>query len=159
MRLESQVWDGYDAVPAMYRTVIDFYRADDTGQRGASPEADYGVHWRLTPWPEPWRVSYIQFTGEIYAVHQAIDWCSGRPRTMAFGPVLVLGLVFPDHYDVITRPGQPVFYATLDTVLEGWTEACGNGRPDADRDSLLWARDRILDADYEAIYRQQEGEK
>ena len=28
----------------------------------SSLEADYGVHWRLAPWPHRWRVSYVRAT-------------------------------------------------------------------------------------------------
>ena len=51
-----------------FKNVEEFY--SDNSARRRSPEADYGVHWKLEGWPNSWRVSYVRDTGEIYAVQQ-----------------------------------------------------------------------------------------
>ena len=108
---------------AMYPTLDAYYTAD--GHRLPSAEADYGAHWRLDGWECHWRVSYLQGTGEIYAVHLG--------RTI--GPVFVLGRVLPDPIEYYDRTS--VFYDTLDGILQGWDEHCG--RPDG----LRWLIDRL----------------
>ena len=107
----------------MFRTLDDYYAGDL--RRRCSPEADYGVHWRLTPWDYYWRVSYVRDTGEVYAVHQG----------STIGPVFVLAIVKPDPVPDGDR--RLLYYATLDAILDGWPEQCG--RPD----SLRWVRDRL----------------
>ena len=51
--------------------VSEFYAGRPDRQR--SPEVDYGVHWWETAsgprWPT-WRVSYVEYTGEVVAVEQ-----------------------------------------------------------------------------------------
>src|SRR5215831_2160011 len=70
-------------------TLEDFWREDIERER--SPECDYGVHWagpgegRPGAWPL-WRVSYLQYTGEVVAVCQ-MEGC----------PVGLLGVVPPDE--------------------------------------------------------------
>ena len=115
-----------DSTRMMFRTVDDFYNADVN--RKYSGEADYGGYWRLDPWHERWRVSYIEKTGEIYAV------CSARRGT---GPVFVLGYVPPD---TVTDERKEIYYRTLDRILEGWPEHCG--KPN----SLQWLRDKLATA-------------
>lgn len=99
-----------DTTGAEYPSLRAFYRQRD---RKTSPEADYGVHWHTRrrlgrAWSVPWRVSYVQATGEIYATP-----ADGN------GPVRVLGVLQADHE---FRPGQGVWYAQLDRVLEGWAD-------------------------------------
>ena len=66
--------------------------------------------------PRPaYRVSYIQQTGEVYAV-----------ATGDFGPVLVLAIVPPDQGEI--------YYETLNELMEGWAN-----RPR----TLDWLRDRL----------------
>lgn len=105
--------------PVTYPSLQAFYSEDPRRER--SGEADYGVHWRSDQgWASPrWRVSYIQATGEVYALE-----LGGRSR------VEVLGIVPPDDVPV----GQ-VYYRTLDKLLEGWSDE-GN-RP------LSWVRGRL----------------
>ena len=99
-----------------------FYESDR--RRMASPEADYGVWWtnNLERWPY-YRVSYVQFTGEVYAIESA----SG-PTSW----VLVLGVVPPDSVAV-----GDVYYRTLDRILEGWAYSPMH---------LNWVRDRLARA-------------
>ena len=111
---------------------IDFEREANAG-RFLSGEADYGVHWRLKGWPGRWRVSYIQSTGEVYAVHDR--QC-----------VLVLGIVPADT----PVPGE-IYYHTLDRVLDGWAEHCG--RPNG----LSWAIARLREWREEVDGRWEEG--
>ena len=103
---------------------LDAYYADDLRRR-RSPEADYGVHWRLNGWDYRWRVSYVRDTGEVYALHQG--------RTI--GPLFILASVPPDPVPDGDR--RSLYYASLDAILDGWAEQCG--RPD----SLRWVRDRL----------------
>lgn len=85
---------------------LEAYYADDERRR-LSPEANYGVWWQNFPgFREPsWRVSYVQATGEVYAV-----------ETRA-GRVKILG-TFPAD-DVAQGD---VYYRGLDALLKGWEE-------------------------------------
>ena len=110
----------------IYPTMSAFLNEDE--RRLRSGEADYGRHWRLAGWPHTWRASYVHLTGEIYVIYEAVA-----------GPVFVLGTVPPDHYD--ESPGRrDLYYATLDRILEGWPERCG------EFDGMYWLRDRIIAA-------------
>ena len=102
--------------------------------RGQSREVDYGIHWHTgaTLWPQ-WRLSYLQATGEVYALR-----LSGNPP----GPVRVLGIVPPDPDP---GPGFPAgslrvwqerrYYRTLDAILDGWADQEGL--------DLAWAEARL----------------
>lgn len=107
--------------------VADFYRARPV--REFSAEADYAVHWRDggRSWPT-YCVSYIQDTGEVYAVMQ-----SGA-RT-----VELLGVVPADltAQEVIEREDGGLWYATLDAILEGYTDPGVHGW------DLNWVRERL----------------
>lgn len=119
-----------------YLTLEDFYRAD--GRRRPSSEADYGCHWKLDGWNDAWRVSYVQSTGEVYAVYQ------GQPTSMqkdSIGPVFVLGTIPADP--IAEGDRKSVYYHTLDRILDGWPEHCG--KPDG----LKWLSAR-LSAEYPA---------
>ena len=104
----------------VYPTLDEYYDADP--RRRWSGEADYGVHWRLAGWEYRWRVSYVQATGEVYAVHQG----------STIGPVFVLALVEPD----VVNEGS-TYYDTVDGILDGWAQQCGHP------DSLRWVKDRL----------------
>lgn len=84
-----------------YENIDAFYAENE--ERRNSGEADYGVWWTEANrnWPR-WRVSYIKKTGEIYAVQ------------MNEGQVELLGVVPPDD--------APIYYQTLDRILEGWAD-------------------------------------
>ena len=117
---------------------------NDRPERRTSGEADYGVHWRIhrCHWPL-WRVSYIQATGEIYAVQQH-DAC----------PVRVLGVIPPDPDErtngaerVRGTPwayendlGRGTYYRTLDGILEGWSD------PDVSGHDLAWITRKLAAA-------------
>ena len=116
-------------------TLRAYYDADVDRLR--SPEADYGVHWRLHHFPDRWRATYVRDTGELYAVNLAPK--SGPHGSE--GPVIVLGKVPADPDE--GPPGRPTsYYRTLDCLLKGWPQHCGpiNG--------LLWLMDRL--AEYHA---------
>lgn len=89
----------------------------------SSPEADFGVHWERDAgrWPT-WRVSYVQETGDVYAVRNA-----GKRI------VLLLGRVEPDSKDL----GEAGWYETLDRILDGWPERCGQPG------GLAWIEERL----------------
>ena len=101
----------------------DFYAADE--RRLTSEECDYGVHWRLHGWAGRWRVSYVQATGEIYAVN----------HNRGDGLVFVLGVVAPDP--VAEGDRRSLYYATLERILDGWPERCGQP------DGLRWVKDTL----------------
>lgn len=86
-----------------YANIEEFYAENE--ERRRSGEADYGVYWTAPgqKWPY-WRVSYIQKTGELYAV-----------QLSAGSEVKLLGVVPPDD--------DRYYYRTLDRILEGWAEA------------------------------------
>lgn len=107
---------------------------DDDQSRLRSPEADYGVHWRLHHFPDRWRVSYVRNTGELYAVNLAPK--PGPPGSD--GPVIVLGHL-PADPNRGTHARPTPYYQTLDRVIRGWTDHCGptNG--------LLWLIDRLAE--------------
>lgn len=114
-----------------------FYDANPA--RRGSPESDYGVMWREhgRTWPQ-WRVSYVQATGEVYAVH-----LTGNP----IGPVRVLGIVPPDPdrrfcncEDCRATPrvdDRHTYYRTLDRILDGWAD------PDVAGHDLAWIVGRL----------------
>ena len=109
-----------DTKPA-FPTLEHFYQ--DNPARRASGEADYGVRWRLANWAGRWRVSYVQDTGEVYAVrHLQTD-----------GPVLLLGHVPPDPQET----WRDIYYRTLDRILDRWPEICGGP------DSLRWVMEKL----------------
>lgn len=112
---------------AYWSSYGEFQRAEDN-LRGRSPESDYGVHWRgdqddAPRYGAPFRVSYIQTTGEIYALNLRSD------------EVIVLGVVPADSAEI----GE-IYYRTVDEILRGWEEEFG--RP------LEWIRDRLRAAGY-----------
>jgi hypothetical protein len=102
-------------------------------ERRLSGEADYGVHWRIggQHWPT-WRVSYIEKTGELYALCQHGLDC----------PVVVLGVVPPD--DPADDPGRAGgrgrYYFTLDKILDGWAD------PDISGHDLAWIERKLASA-------------
>jgi hypothetical protein len=104
-----------------YLGIEQFYDEDWT--RRATGETDYGVWWREQHRPSPtWRVSYIQGTGEVYANQL------GGNRW-----VEVLGVVPPDE-------GEN-YHQTLDQLLEGWSDVCGQPG------SLDWVREKVRQAE------------
>ena len=106
-------------MPITYANIEAFYAENE--ERRRSGEADYGVWWTEPNqnWPR-WRVSYIQKTGEIYAV-----------ELVERGQVKLLGVVPPDD--------TPIYYQTLDRILVGWANVIN--RPG----SLDWVRARLPD--------------
>ena len=116
-----------------FKNMGEFY--SDNSARRRSPEADYGVHWKLDGWPNSWRVSYVRDTGEIYAVHQGPIQTGILPtgeiiiaNGLEEGPVLLLGH-FPWLTSDLEEAGPPtiksrVYYRGLEHHLEGWPERC-----------------------------------
>jgi hypothetical protein len=90
----------------------EFYEANPLRKR--SGEVDFGVMWR-PPLHMSWhhRVSWIKYTGEVYAYDGAT------------GEVLVLGATPPNNREAI------------EAALEGWTNHIH------DADSLTWVRYRL----------------
>jgi hypothetical protein len=114
---------------------------DDQPERGTSGEADFGVHWHANgqSWPE-WRVSYIQATGDVFAVEQ-YGTCKVR----------VLGNVEPDPDERYSKDqaggiawsdkhGRGTYYTTLDKILDGWAD------PDVSGHDLAWIGQRLAAA-------------
>lgn len=112
-----------------YPSIEAFYSENEARRR--SPEADFGCWWRDPSSQGNWRVSYVQATGEVYAV-----------KLRGGGEVRVLGIVPPDPDE--RRPnGLPykgTYYRTLDRILEGWADHCGR------RGSLEWVREKLAQA-------------
>lgn len=102
---------------------LDAFYLDDP-RRWTSREADYGVMWRdagFSRFSGPqWRVSYIQATGEVYAL-------SSR------GPVRVLGVVPADD--------GPDWNRTLRAILGNWADPAVN-----DGFNLTWVAGRLREA-------------
>lgn len=103
-------------MPESYLNIEAFYAQNE--ERRRSGEADYGVWWTEPgrDWPR-WRVSYIQKTGEVYAVQ------------LTGGRVELLGVVSPDD--------DHIYYHTLDHILEGWADVIHAPG------SLDWVRARL----------------
>ena len=97
---------------------------DARRERRYSPEALYGVQWRMAPYRHTWQVSYIRDTGEVYARANGGD-----------GPVWLLGSFPPDE----RREWREVWYRSLDTYLEGWADYCGAP------DGLKWLWRKLRD--------------
>ena len=115
---------------AFYSNLAEFYREDLNGRKW-SQEADYGVHWRLEPWPFRWRVSYVRNMGEVYVIHQ-------QRQGETYVPVIVLGHVEPDP---VANERLERYYQTMNQVLEGHREVCLNG----ERNNLLWVQGRLAE--------------
>ena len=120
----------------MYPTLQAYY--EENQGRLRSPEADYGVHWRLDGYEHPWRVSYVKNTGEIYAVHQCMTFHDEAKRTMSYGPLFILGIVPIDP--VPENDHFSVYYKNLEAILQGWTDRCGP------KNGLAWIRDQLAEA-------------
>ena len=101
----------------MYPTLQAFYEENHEG-RLHSPEAGYAVHQSLTSHAE-------------------------AQLAMSYGPLFVLGTVPPDPVPDI----RSVYYATLDRILDGWTDHCGP------KNGLTWIRD-CIEADTAARLRE-----
>lgn len=114
--------------------------ADDP-RRERSGEADFGVWWREQAAFPVWRVSWVEETGEVYAIclhgggidagRNAVAVAAGEPT----GRVEVLGVI-PADLDA------SVPYAHVEAALDGWADQCGK------RDSLTWVRQRIALAEH-----------
>ena len=105
----------------IYDSLETFYRLD--ARRRASPEADFGCHWRQAGFTGQWKVAYVRDTGEIYAVQN---------NNHTKNPLFVLGQFPPDP--------EEVFYQSLEVALEGWTDNC-TGNPEG----LSWIVDKLED--------------
>ena len=119
---------------AFFRNINEFYERNPS--RRHSLEVDYGSHWRLEPWPNKWRVSYIKNTGEIYAVH----------LNQGQGPLIMMGEVAPDE----ETGREDRYYRTLDQVLEGHPEMC------LKQTSVEWIADQLDGAGYGPRTKQEE---
>ena len=112
-----------------FKDIEDFY--NENPDRRYSREADYGVNWRMEPWPHRWRVSYLQDTGEIYAVNLGSNHVPG--------PVMIMGVLQPDH-EPQGFMGRETYYRTLDAVLDGYGDRCW------EKNGLLWVMSRLRDS-------------
>ncbi len=111
----------------VYPNLETFYSEDS---RRRPKEADYGVGWKDRE-GYPYRVSYVQATGEVYAVR--------LPDTAPNSRVYLLGVIRPDNPDPLAHwkgTGER-WYTTLDTILDGWWD--GIPQPA----SIDWVAERI----------------
>jgi hypothetical protein len=92
-----------------------FYAADD--RRAGPREVEFGGQWLDSDWDPPWRVCWIEATGEVYAVRCRAD--------VAEGEVELLGS-FGSRADV-------------ERALRGWP------RVEGVRGSMPWVRRRVAD--------------
>ncbi len=121
-----------------FKNVEEFY--SDNPARRRSPEAGYGVHWKLEGSPNSWRVSYVRDTGEIYAVQQGPIQSGILPTGEIIittgpeeGPVLLLG-----HFPIDEEAGPyDVYYHGLEHFLEGWPERC------VQPNGLVWVMEKL----------------
>jgi hypothetical protein len=103
---------------------IDEFYAENPVRKN-SGEADYGVWWLEGQMTFPrYRVSYIQTTGEVYAINHTTRG------------VQVLGVVPADNLSTDYLHGE-TYYATLDKILAGWEDKCGQSN------GLQWIRERL----------------
>src|SRR5262245_39125573 len=98
-----------------FPSVEDFYQADE--RRRHSTEQDFGVWWydgldrRV-----PWRVSWVEDTGDVYAVRLGPSRVVSGPAGLAIlgghenGPVILLGVVSGE--------------ADVEHRLKGWATQC-----------------------------------
>ena len=108
----------------IYPNIEAFYSEDERRRR--SGECDYGVWWRGDVSIPTYRISYVQATGEVYAIQ----------LTSGYDAAEVLAVIAPDEGDI--------YYRTLDRILEGWPDQCG------EIGSLSWVRERLEAAIAEA---------
>lgn len=102
-----------------YDSLEAFYAGDV--RRVESVEVDFGVHWRPSHSAfQTWRVSWVEATGELYAVRLSPGPIVGRGRG---GPVHVLATGLRMVEDA-------------EELLLGWTDECGSVG------SLDWVRER-----------------
>ena len=116
-----------------YPSLEAFYCEKEARRR--SPEADYGVWWRDDRRSGYCRVSYVQATGEVYALHIGDE------------QVEVLGVVPPDPYGgarITYARGKFKFYQTLDQILGGWVDKMG------EPGGLAWIRERLAQEEWRA---------
>ena len=109
-------------MPEIHTDIDAYYEARP--ERRSSPEADYGVHWTSMTSRKSWRVSYVRYTQEVYALE-----LTGAPP----GPVDVLG-AFPSDPDA---GPLDVYHRGLNGHLDGWPERCETPG------GLVWVRDRL----------------
>ena len=121
----------------MFRYARDFYT--ENSKRRESNERDFGSGWRLDGYPHPWRVSYLQETREVYALH--LD----QLDSVRTGPLFLLGIVpgspdDPEPREITVEhfwDDEDVVCPALERMLAGWEEASAQGS------SLDWVRDRL----------------
>lgn len=102
-----------DSHPLVFDSIDHYY--NQRPDRRTSPEADYGSRWHdpssiRSQYGNPFRVSYVQATGEIYACRSA--------NSTGTGLLIVLGIHQPDVPN--TKAG--VYYSSLDNLIAGWPE-------------------------------------
>jgi hypothetical protein len=93
---------------------IEAFRAQDRRRRGPLT-VEFGSLWMAGVDDEPWRVEWLEATGELIAVQRG-------PVDGADGPVILLGR-------------DPIRHQ-VERTLRGWWQVCGH------RGSLPWIRHR-----------------
>lgn len=96
----ARVEDEVGITPVLHSTLEVYYRGDPA-YRERSPEVDFGVWWAEARGFPRYRVSWVQGTGELYALNHTT------------GAVTILA-VLPTREEA-------------DCVLAGWGEHCGPG--------------------------------
>jgi len=96
-------------------------------ERKYSRELDYGVHWRDgQSWPT-YRVTWVEATGEVYAIANDEEM------------VEILGVVKESKtLDEIEKAGGGYNDLRIEKLLSGWANVCGQPN------SLDWIRSKLL---------------
>jgi hypothetical protein len=110
---------------------LDRFRAEDPRRRGPS-EVEYGSRWLMALADDPWRVCWVEATGELVAVQHH----PGRPDDD--GPV-----------ELLARADDR---SAIEAGLQGWWQMCGH------LGSLPWIRHRAAEINADAGGRPNELE-
>jgi len=114
---------------------IEEYYAENPNRR-YSGEIDYGCDWKDSYSTDPnqfYRVSYVENTGEIYAIELAYGGEVGYRDNQSNGFVAILGVIPADE----RKCGK--YSQTLDEILDGWA--------DSDQ-KISWVKERLRPHSY-----------
>lgn len=139
-----------------FATIEDFYADDELRRR--SMERDYGVWWKDDAGGN-WRVTWVEATGEIYALRlgptktgevrigdSIVSVTANNPHPDREGPVVVLGEIpaswgecnngfCSSSFHAMDCPADSGYH--VEKALDGWAEVCGA------IGSLHWIKARV----------------
>lgn len=120
----------------IYPSLEEFYNANEARLR--SPEIDFGVMWRDSHFFPTWRVSYVDLTGEIYAVKMG-GATNGSVEIIGRLPLRPCEACNGTGGETTSCPkcsGTSFSRQPVEAALASWADVCGDER------SLEWARQR-----------------